>query len=222
MNINDELLTRSLAALAEDTTDDAAVEQHLEEFQAAYAKLDTDPVTVAQLDAAIAEVDGNREIVHREMLFELQQTELLTLRARLTTLQEESQHRRTGWVNRAQSHMFSLTGITSLLMIVATVLLGIFGTLSQLTVILPIFAAAVSVATLIRSYTQFYLVRQATHGSAAAERMLRLVHGGLSVELRDIEARERVAMSVINTSSSAQTVTIDLREQRLEVTQAPR
>jgi RNA polymerase sigma factor (sigma-70 family) len=57
MNIDDELIIRSLAALGRGTIADVEVEQHFEEFRGAYAKVGADLAVVAQLNDAITDLD---------------------------------------------------------------------------------------------------------------------------------------------------------------------
>ena len=210
MNMDDKLLIRSLAALGEDTTEDHDVERHLAEFHVAYAQLTDDPTLIEQLDALVAEEDpeflesGNalladpgtrREVELWERILELQEKELQALRARLDALGEKPRLHQPQWVNRVKSLAPSFTSLATLMMIAASVVLGIFDSLSQLGTILlmTVFAATSALVVLMRSFLLFDLARRASYRPRDAERVMRLLLGGLSVEMRAIEAREKVA-----------------------------
>jgi hypothetical protein len=91
--------------------------------------------------------------------------------------------------------------LMSVLMMAAAVILGVFGNYIASAYGASIFAGASAAIALAAGWMNVYLARHAAHGSKSAERVLRQTHGGIALELRQIEAEERIALSVINTRS---------------------
>jgi len=233
MTTNDEMLIRSLAALGENRIEDPAVEQHLAEFQAAYAELDTDPTTADQLDAMVAEVvlelddthgvPGMGTVIAQHGSSAVHQTDVLAelqrLDARLDQLQESRTHR-TKPLGRMRSVAPEIAAVTSVLMVVAVVILALFGPSVVLSAPLTAFSAAPAAMVLSSVYAYYMLVRTSISGdhdrADAAYRTLRLLRGGIEAELRDIEARERVATAA-SRSTSTTWLTLELDQDGVKV-----
>jgi hypothetical protein len=202
VNNDEDLLARGLAALGDTAAGDDDVERHLAELRAANARIDADPVASGKLDAMVAEAERSLQPSRRPGFLRINGKDET---ARDGTKPPAGKVR--AW--RAMSSI-SAASFIAFVMLASAVLLGVFGNLSQLELVVTIFAVTPALIAMLNAFVLAYVAMRAAGGAGAALETLRLMRGGLWVEQREAEMREKIVASVLQASSGGEDLNVEL------------
>lgn len=250
MNIDDETLIRSLAALGDEPVNDPDIEQHLAKFRAAYARLANDPAEAARIDriAAAAEVDlptladphhTTPDAYHPELILksaaatirvlDQQEKVLAAMQAKLEAIPSEP--RAASKPARSPRLTALLSGFTPTLlalMVIGSVLLGIFGSGSQfatfttgLLTLAPTAHVLLMTTGILRLVAQARVQARQREGLPGSLAILRLLLGRPSDESRTTEVHQAVTTEAIQHIAPDQGLTVNMHGDHVELTMSP-